>query len=178
MQLVYFFFIIRYNKINRIRCIGGVTMIEAKLDEQLCFEVYRAASHFNKLYTHVLAPFQLTYSQYLVLLALWEQDDVMTKHIGERLNLGIGTLNPIISKLQERGWVNKNSAPNDKRATIISLTPYAKEQRASIEQAIAAQIEACQYLVEEGHALRAQLRQLNTFFDHFYEKGNGNDDNL
>ena len=146
-------------------------MIKAKLDEQLCFEVYRAASHFNKLYSHILAPFQLTYSQYLVLLALWEQDDVMTKEIGERLNLGIGTLNPIISKLHERGWIEKNTSPVDKRATIISLTYYAKEQRPSIEQAVASQIEACGYLVEEGNALREQLHNLNTFFEHFYTKG-------
>lgn len=142
-------------------------MIQAKLDEQLCFEVYRAASHFNKLYTHVLAPFQLTYSQYLVLLALWEQDGVMTKDIGERLNLGIGTLNPILSKLLERGWIEKNVSSTDKRATIISLTAYAKEQQPNIERAIIAQLEACGYLMEEGRALRQQLHALNEFFEQF-----------
>lgn len=146
-------------------------MMEAKLDEQLCFEVYRAASHFNKLYTHVLAPFELTYSQYLVLLALWENDHVMTKQIGERLNVGIGTLNPIISKLCERGWIQKNSSPTDKRATIISLTQYAKEQRVQVEQAVMTQIKACDYLMEEGQGLREQLKQLNTFFQHFYAEG-------
>ena len=142
-------------------------MIQAKLDEQLCFEVYRAASHFNKLYTHVLAPFQLTYSQYLVLLALWEQDRVMTKEIGERLNLGIGTLNPILSKLFERGWIEKSISPTDKRATIISLTAYAKEQQPNIEQAIVKQLEACGYLMDEGRALRQQLHELNEFFENF-----------
>ncbi|MEE1131213.1 MAG: MarR family transcriptional regulator [Caryophanon sp.] len=142
-------------------------MISAKLDEQLCFEVYRAASHFNKLYTHVLAPFQLTYSQYLVLLALWEQDDVMTKDIGERLNLGIGTLNPILSKLLKRGWIEKTVSPVDKRATIISLTDYAKDQQPNIEKAILAQLEECGYLMEEGRALRQQLHELNEFFEHF-----------
>lgn len=145
-------------------------MTNSILDEQLCFEVYQAASHFNKLYTHVLAPFQLTYSQYLVLLSLWEKDHVMTKEIGERLNLGIGTLNPIISKLQERGWIEKHISPTDKRATIISLTAYAVEQRPAIERAIKEQITACGYLVEQGNELREQLRKLNDFFTCFYEE--------
>ncbi len=79
------------------------------LENQLCFAVYTAANQFTKLYRQVLEPFDLTYPQYLVLLALWEQDNLVVKQISEKLSLGIGTLNPILNKLVDKGWVKKKN---------------------------------------------------------------------
>ena len=88
-------------------------MQQAKLDSQLCFEVYRAANQFTKLYAKALQPFQLTYPQYLVLLILWDQDEQTSSTIGQRLGLGIGTLNPVLKKLIEKGWLTKAPCCND-----------------------------------------------------------------
>ena len=56
-----------------------------KLEQQLCFEVYKASSNFTKMYARVLEPFHLTFPQYLVLLVLWEDDHLVMKDIGARL---------------------------------------------------------------------------------------------
>ncbi|EIM08247.1 transcriptional regulatory protein [Planococcus antarcticus DSM 14505] len=66
-----------------------------KLEQQLCFEVYKASSNFSKMYVKALESFNLTFSQYLVLLVLWEEDKLLTKKIGVRLGLGTGTLTPL-----------------------------------------------------------------------------------
>lgn len=131
--------------------------------------MYKTASYFNKLYTQALAPFQLTYSQYLVLMVLWEKDGVITKEIGEKLGLGIGTLNPILSKLQQRGWIEKATSPNDKRATIISLTPNAVEQQAAIEQSICDEILRCSDLLKLEKDVHDNLRTLNNCFAKYYK---------
>ena len=100
----------------------------SKLDQQLCFEVYKASSNFAKIYARTLEPFQLTFTQYLVLLTLWDEDHLLAKDIGNRLELGIGTLNPIITRMIDRGWLDKRQSEKDKRSFIISLTEKAKNE--------------------------------------------------
>ena len=67
-----------------------------KLGNQLCFAVYSAAHAFNAAYKPFLEPLGLTYPQYLVLMVLWEEDGLMVREIGERLNLDSGTLTPML----------------------------------------------------------------------------------
>lgn len=143
--------------------------MSVKLEEQLCFEVYKAASHFNKLYTRALAPFDLTYSQYLVLMTLWDEEALMTKAVGEKLGLGIGTLNPIVSKLEKRGWVIKEASPVDKRVTLIALSVYGKAQKQKIEEAILQQLQSCTDLLALEPNIRHHLRAMNDFFEKYYK---------
>lgn len=138
-------------------------MERAKLDNQLCFEVYKAASKFTKLYTKVLQPFQLTYPQYLVLLALSEQDAQTSSSIGDRLDLGIGTLNPILQKLVEKGWIDKAPSPHDRRASIISLTERAKQEQPLIEQQIINKMFCFDFLTDNGVEIKQKLHALNEF---------------
>lgn len=77
------------------------------LDNQLCFAIYEANSQFTKLYSNVLQSFGITYPQYLVLLALWEKDGLTMKDLGERLNLGTGTLTPMIKRMEANGWIKR-----------------------------------------------------------------------
>ena len=93
-----------------------------KLNEQLCFEVYKAANQFTKLYAKTLQPFQLTYPQYIVLLTLFEEDHQTTAAICQKLDLGIGTLNPIVNKLIDKEWITKSPSTLDRRASLLSLT--------------------------------------------------------
>ena len=137
----------------------------SKLEQQLCFEVYKASSNFSKLYARTLEPFHLTFSQYLVLLTLWEQNNLLVKDIGTQLGLGIGTLNPIINRMIANGWLNKQQSAKDKRAFVISLTEKAIEQEKPIEQAIISKITSCNYLDMNAETLMTNLKELNAFLN-------------
>ena len=141
----------------------------SKLDQQLCFEVYKASSNFSKLYARTLEPFHLTFSQYLVLLTLWDQNNLLVKDIGNRLGLGIGTLNPIVNRMIENGWLNKKQSSKDKRAFVISLTEKAIKQEKPIEQAIISKITNCNYLDINADTLMTNLKELNAFLNQLKE---------
>ncbi|MGK7377090.1 MarR family winged helix-turn-helix transcriptional regulator [Planococcus sp. 1R117A] len=136
----------------------------SKLEQQLCFEVYKASSNFTKMYARVLEPFNLTFPQYLVLLVLWDEDQLLMKDIGGRLGLGTGTLNPIINRMIERGRLVKEQSPDDKRASIISLTEKAKSEQQPIEQAVVEKLTSCNFLDVNAITLMKNLKELNTFF--------------
>jgi len=135
-----------------------------KLDQQLCFEVYKASSNFSKMYARVLEPFNLTFSQYLVLLVLWEEDQLLMKDIGERLGLGTGTLNPIINRMIEHGHLNKQQSSEDKRAFVISLTESAISDHEPIERAIIEKLTNCNFMDVNAMTLMKNLKELNSFF--------------
>ena len=101
------------------------------LNSQLCFAMYETAGEFNKLYTSVLQPFGLTYPKYLVLLSLWEKDEVTMKELGTRLHLGTGTLTPMISRMQENGWVRKERSKEDEPKVFISRKKRTASRRLS-----------------------------------------------
>ena len=110
-----------------------------KLDNQLCFPLYAAAREVINLYTPHLKLLGLTYTQYIVLLVLWEKDGVLVKDIAERLYLDTGTLTPLLKKLEEAGYINKTKSRRDERAVLISLTKKGKaleEEVKSIPESI------------------------------------------
>lgn len=137
------------------------------LENQLCFAVYDAGSQFNKLYTKALAGFGLTYPQYLVLLALWEQDALSAKELGEKLNLGTGTLTPMIKRMEANAWLKRERSNADERKVCISLLPKALEQKEAIVQKIAAELMLCNIEYEEYEQLMKQLsilrNKMNTY---------------
>ncbi|OHX52088.1 MarR family transcriptional regulator [Planococcus salinarum] len=136
-----------------------------KLEQQLCFEVYKASSNFTKMYAKVLEPFHLTFPQYLVLLVLWEDDHLVMKDIGARLGLGTGTLNPIINRMIAQGRLTKEQSPEDKRAWIISLTEGAVNEHAPISTAIYDKLVSCNFLDVNALTLMKNLKGLNAFFE-------------
>ncbi|UYZ24043.1 MarR family winged helix-turn-helix transcriptional regulator [Mesobacillus jeotgali] len=137
------------------------------LENQLCFAVYDAGSQFTKLYTKALDAFGLTYPQYLALLALWEKDGLTLKELGERLNLGTGTLTPMIKRMEANGWVKRERSTEDERKVSITLLPKAIEQKEKIVQKIAAELKLCNIEYEEYEQLMKQLNvlrgKLNTY---------------
>ena len=103
-----------------------------KLKNQLCFPLYAAARNVINLYTPLLSPLGLTYTQYLVFLVLWERDGITVGEIGEKLLLDNGTLSPLLKKLQLAGYVQRTRSKKDERAVMITLT---EEGRALQEKA-------------------------------------------
>ena len=93
-----------------------------KLTNQLCFPLYAAARHVTGLYTPVLKPLGLTYTQYIVLLVLWEKDGLTVGEIGEMLMLDNGTLSPLLKKMEQAGYVCRERSREDERVVVITLT--------------------------------------------------------
>ena len=102
-----------------------------KLDNQLCFALYVCSKEIIKKYKPLLEPFGLTYTGYITLLALWEQDGVTVKDLGERLFLDSGTLTPVLKKLEASGFVNRNRNKNDERSVTITLTDKGRRTQQS-----------------------------------------------
>jgi DNA-binding MarR family transcriptional regulator len=111
------------------------------LDNQICFAVYSTAHAFNRVYKPLLDKLGLTYPQYLVMLALWERDDVPVKDIGERLFLDSGTLTPLLKRLEAAELVKRTRSTEDERQVLIALTPQGqalKEKARAVPQGVLA----------------------------------------
>ena len=105
------------------------------LENQLCFPLYAAARRVTNLYTPHLKPLDLTYTQYIVLLVLWERDHISVGELSERLFLDSGTLTPLLKKMEAAGRVTRARSSKDERVVIISLTDEGralKEKAADI----------------------------------------------
>jgi MarR family transcriptional regulator len=136
------------------------------LKNQLCFAVYETAGEFNKLYTSVLQPFGLTYPQYLVLLALWENDGITFKELGQQLNLGTGTLTPMIARMVANGWLRKERSTTDERNVYIHLQQKSFAEKQAITKKVGQEIQSCHIDLEEYFVLMQQLHTLNMKLKH------------
>ncbi len=94
-----------------------------KLDNQLCFPLYAAAKEVIRLYTPFLDELGITYTQYIVLMVLWEEGQINVKRLGERLYLDSGTLTPLLKKMEAQGHLSRSRDPRDERSVIVTLTP-------------------------------------------------------
>ena len=97
-----------------------------KLSNQLCFPLYAAARNVTNLYTPLLKPLGLTYTQYIVFLVLWEKDGLSVSEIGEKLMLDNGTLSPLLKKMEQAGYVERRRCREDDRVVEITLTEKGK----------------------------------------------------
>ncbi|MFC6293854.1 MarR family winged helix-turn-helix transcriptional regulator [Lactiplantibacillus daoliensis] len=102
------------------------------LDDQLCFALYTANKRFNHFYAEALAPFKLTYPQYITLLALWENSPMTVRELGSHVNLDSGTLTPLLKRMQTQGWVERNRDETDERQVNISLSQKAIDAKTDI----------------------------------------------
>lgn len=101
-----------------------------KLENQLCFPIYVAAKEIVKSYQPYFKPFDLTYTQYIVLLALWQSDGaVSVGELGERLYLDSGTLTPVLKRLETKGYISRQRGSEDERVVNIVLTESGRELR-------------------------------------------------
>ncbi|MEV6897068.1 MarR family transcriptional regulator [Amycolatopsis sp. NPDC051372] len=104
------------------------------LDDQLCFGLYSASRAVTSLYRTLLEPLDLTYPQYLVMLALWEHDAQQVKELGAALNLDSGTLSPLLKRLEKAGLVTRERQADDERSVRITLTDKGEALRAQAER--------------------------------------------
>jgi DNA-binding MarR family transcriptional regulator len=136
-----------------------------RLDQQICFSLHAASRAFNGVYRGILKDLGLTYPQYLVMLVLWEHDELPVKKLGEHLRLDSGTLSPLLKRLEAAGLVRRERSARDERSVEVRLTEegVALRRRAlQVPRRIAA---STGFDVDEIRALRARLDELTTALD-------------
>ncbi|MBC7717662.1 MAG: MarR family transcriptional regulator [Pseudorhodobacter sp.] len=99
------------------------------LDGQLCFALYSTSLAMTKLYKPALEPLGITYPQYLVLLALWEENAQSVSELGARLFLDSGTLTPLLKRMETSEWLTRTRDAQDERRVIIHLAPAGTSLR-------------------------------------------------
>ncbi|MFG1477387.1 MarR family transcriptional regulator [Xanthobacter sp. V4C-4] len=141
-------------------------MPRPRLDHHLCFAIYAAGHAFNRVYKPLLEAIGLTYPQYLVMLLLWEQDDVPVGALGERLSLDSSTLTPLLKRLEAMGHLTRARDTRDERVVRVRLTPQGRALEQAAERipecilaATGLEIEDLTRLQHQITALRARLEQ-------------------
>ena len=92
------------------------------LENQLCFPLYVASKEIIKRYRPFLETIDLTYTQYITMLVLWEKKSINVKDLGKRLFLDSGTLTPLLKSLEAKGLVNRTRSTNDERILLVTIT--------------------------------------------------------
>lgn len=135
-----------------------------QLDQQLCFALYSTSLAMSKIYRKLLRGLGLTYSQYLVMLVLWEKDEQTVSEVGERLFLDSATLTPLLKRMEAAELLTRTRAAVDERQVIIKLSARGdalREQAAklppSILQATRCSIEQVVDMKQQLDTLRASL---------------------
>ncbi len=113
-----------------------------KLDHQLCFALYAATHSLTRAYRCSLEPLGITYTQYLVMLVLWETDGISVGKIAQRLELDSATLTPMLKRLEVAGFISRVRNQKDERIVEIKLTKIGHElqhQIAKVQEGVACQ---------------------------------------
>lgn len=100
---------------------------ELALKNQLCFPLYACAKEIVRAYQPLLEPLNLTYTQYIVMMVLWEHSHLNVKSLGEYLYLDSGTLTPLLRKMEAKGFLTRTRSKEDERTVIISITDEGRE---------------------------------------------------
>ncbi|WP_328906665.1 MarR family transcriptional regulator [Streptomyces sp. NBC_00234] len=101
--------------------------VSMTLDDQLCFALYSASRAVTAAYRPVLAELDLTYPQYLVMLALWERTEIPMKELGTVLGMDYGTLSPLLKRLEAAGLLRRERESGDERLLTVSVTEKGAE---------------------------------------------------
>lgn len=127
-----------------------------RLNNQLCFPLYAASREIIRLYRPHLEALDLTYTQYITMMVLWEEKSVSVKQLGARLYLDSGTLTPLLKSLEAKGYVTRSRSEQDERVVLVRLTPKgeALQERAL---AVPEGMRACVQLTPEEAAVLYKL---------------------
>ncbi|WP_374350583.1 MarR family winged helix-turn-helix transcriptional regulator [Chitinimonas sp.] len=128
-----------------------------QLDAQLCFRLYTASRVVTRCYQPLLEQLGLTYPQYLVMLVLWQDDELTVKGIGERLKLDSGTLTPLLKRMEQAGLLRRERRADNEREVRICLSEAGKALRDPAKAVPPALVEALGMPLDELATLRDLL---------------------
>ena len=104
------------------------------LDSHLCFALYAAGNHMTRLFVPFLRKLGVTYPQYLVLVVLWERGSQGVVDLASTLGMDLGTLSPMLKRLERKGLVARRRYATDERRVVVSLTPKGQSLRKRTQQ--------------------------------------------
>ena len=131
-----------------------------KLEKQLCFPLYAASKEIIRRYKPYLDEIDLTYTQYIVMMVLWDRQKANVKELGEALYLDSGTLTPVLKKLEAKGYLTRHRSAEDERSLVVAVTDEGMDLRKKAT-GVPDSMAACMKLSpEEFDALYALLYKL------------------
>ncbi|MGK0577162.1 MarR family winged helix-turn-helix transcriptional regulator [Macrococcus capreoli] len=141
----------------------------SNLSKQLCFSYYNVNRLFNQFYKSSLKDFNLTYTQYLALVSLWDKPSQTLHELGKELDLASNTLTPLLKRLEEKGYVVRLRPEKDKRQLIVQLTEEGRVLQQRIESHLAICFssiegltpEKSMELIEENNRIIDQLQKVS-----------------
>ena len=95
---------------------------DLRLDNQLCFPLYALSKEVIKQYRPYLDEINLTYTQYIAMMVIWEKEKINVKELGKKLYLDSGTLTPVLKSLEAKGFVTRNRSQEDERLLMVEIT--------------------------------------------------------
>ena len=110
-----------------------------KIENQLCFPLYAASREIIKRYKPHLDKLDLTYTQYITMMVIWEKRSISVKELGEVLFLDSGTLTPVLKKLEAKGYITRHRSEKDERVLIVSVTDEGtrlRDEALTVPQAV------------------------------------------
>ena len=130
-----------------------------KISNQLCFPLYACSKEIVKRYKPYLDPIDLTYTQYIAMMVIWEEKEITVKALGDKLFLDSGTLTPVLKKLEQKGYVKRSRSKDDERNLIITLTKEGEELK---EQ-------ACRIPAKMGRCVDLSQEESETLYKLLYK---------
>ena len=143
------------------------------LEEQICFALYSAANAMVRLYRPLLQPFDLTYPQYVVLLALWQQDNISLGELGSKTLFDSGTLTPLVKKLEQKGFLVRQASIDDERVKKVLLTAAGIALQSQVSGVTAAL--RCQISLHDDKLIQLRMlaQQVQQDIKHLEQCGSG-----
>jgi MarR family transcriptional regulator, organic hydroperoxide resistance regulator len=129
-----------------------------RLDEHLCFALYAAGNHMTRLFVPFLRKLGVTYPQYLVLVVLWERDAMSVGELAAALLMDLGSVSPMLKRMEKKGLVVRGRDPNDERRVVVSLSASGHALRRRTKQMLGEFYCYLSVPVDELEDLRDRLR--------------------
>jgi DNA-binding MarR family transcriptional regulator len=136
---------------------------QLKLENQLCFPVYAASRLIIREYQPYMDNLGITYPQYLVLMVLWEKDDISVNEISQKLILNTNTVTPLLKRMEAQGFIKRRRSRSDERKVIVKLTGKGKlmqKKAAYIPESLASGLVSGTMKIEELNDLKSKLKKL------------------
>ncbi len=130
-----------------------------KLENQLCFPLYACSKEIVRQYKPILDKFDLTYTQYITMMVMWDKKELNVKELGEYISLDSGTLTPVLKKLESKGYIQRNRSKDDERNLIVILTKLGEDLRD----------EALDIPVKMGQCVNLNEDEANTLYRLLYK---------
>ena len=119
-----------------------------KLENQMCFPIYACSREMIKRYKPYLDELDLTYTQYITMMVMWEQKEINVKELGEKLLLDSGTLTPLLKKLETKGYITRERSKQDERNLIVRISSAGEKLKKAASQ-IPEKMAACSKITPE-----------------------------